>query len=179
MTNNSQDWGSRPISVNPPAPTPMPPSGPEAVPPLTPRQAAIPTGGWQAPPPSPEQGDAPSGPMPMQPIASAQPARPTPAARQPVRVQPPQSPPARRRSGCAGVAFVVLIIVALGVLAFGLVLVGYAGIARDLPMPDELQAVALPLERAIVFEAQEGTTVPAHSHDLQTPVTVEVAKGNG
>ena len=33
----------------------------------------------------------------------------------------------------------MLIIVALGVLAFGVVLIGYASIASGLPSPDELQ----------------------------------------
>ena len=42
MTNNSQDWGSRPISGNYPASTPTPPAGPEAVPPVTPRQEVDP-----------------------------------------------------------------------------------------------------------------------------------------
>ena len=90
----------------------------------------------------------------MQPIASVRPARPAPVARQPVHVQPPQSPPVRRRSGCAGVAFVVLIIVALGVLALGVVLVGYAGIARDLPTPDELQARASNFASTLIYDRE-------------------------
>ena len=69
-----------------------------------------------------------------------------------MRAQPPQAPPARRRSGCAGAAFVALIIVALGVLAFGVVLVGYAGIARDLPMPDELQARASHFASTLIYD---------------------------
>ena len=46
----------------------------------------------------------------------------------------------------------MLIIVALGVLAFGVVLVGYAGIARDLPMPDELQARASHFASTLIYD---------------------------
>jgi membrane peptidoglycan carboxypeptidase len=94
----------------------------------------------------------PSVPAPMQPIASIRPTQPTQAALQPVAAQPPRTRPARRRSGCAGVAFVVLILVALGILILGIVLVGYAGIARDLPMPDELQARASHFASTLIYD---------------------------
>ena len=46
----------------------------------------------------------------------------------------------------------MLIIVALGVLALGVVLVGYASIARDLPMPDELQARASHFASTLIYD---------------------------
>jgi membrane peptidoglycan carboxypeptidase len=94
----------------------------------------------------------PSVPAPMQPIASIRPTQPTQAALQPVAAQPPRTPPVRRRSGCAGLAFVVLILVALGILILGIVLVGYAGIARNLPMPDELQARASHFASTLIYD---------------------------
>ena len=49
-------------------------------------------------------------------------------------------------------AFVVLILAALGVLAFGVVLVGYASIARDLPQPDELQARVSQFASTLIYD---------------------------
>ncbi len=49
-------------------------------------------------------------------------------------------------------ALVALIITALGVLVFGVVLVGYAGVARGLPMPDELQARASHFASTLIYD---------------------------
>ncbi len=144
MTDNSQDWGSRPTSANSQAPDQTPPSTPPGV--TTGAPGANPQGMPKpVPPASPDYAAAAQMPANPQPILSTQQSQPVQAVLrpiQPARAQPPRQapPPVQRRSGCAGVALFVLIIVALGVLAFGIVLVGYAGIARDLPMPDELQA---------------------------------------
>jgi membrane peptidoglycan carboxypeptidase len=98
-------------------------------------------------------------PTPTQPTPLVRSAQPAQAAPRPVRAQPPRLvPPARRRPGCAGVALVALIIVALGVLALGVVLVGYASIARDLPMPDELQARASHFASTLIY-ARDGSVL--------------------
>ena len=152
MTNNlSQDWGSRPASGNRPAPTP--PDGSDVSPSDAPRQEPILAEVGPGVAPSASWGAGPQVPATTQPIRSVQPARPTQAALQSARAQPPrQAPPARRRWGCGGVALVALIVVALGVLALGVVLVGYAGIARDLPMPDELQARASHFASTLIYD---------------------------
>ena len=45
---------------------------------------------------------------------------------------------------------------ALGVLGLGVVLVGYAGIARDLPQPDELQARASHFASTLIYDRNGG-----------------------
>ncbi len=76
----------------------------------------------------------------------SQPIQPDPPARQPA------PPPSRGRPGCGRFALVSLTVVALAVLALGLLLVGYASIARDLPMPDELQARASHFASTLIYD---------------------------
>jgi membrane peptidoglycan carboxypeptidase len=145
MTNNSQDWGSRPTPANQP---------PAQVPPIPPAAA------------------------PHSPTHAAQPVQPAPAAPQPTRSQPSRravTPPARRRPGCGSAALVALIILALGVLAFGMVLVGYAAIARDLPMPDELQARASHFASTLIYDRAGNVLneVGDPNYGRRTAVTLE------
>lgn len=49
-------------------------------------------------------------------------------------------------------ALALLLAAAVAVLAFGLVLVGYASIARDLPQPDELQARASQFASTVIYD---------------------------
>jgi len=47
---------------------------------------------------------------------------------------------------------IALLVVAVAVLGFGIVLVGYASIARDLPQPDELQARASHFASTLIYD---------------------------
>lgn len=62
-----------------------------------------------------------------------------------------QSAAAPRR-GCGGIALALLLAAAVLVLLFGLVLVGYASIARDLPQPDELQARVSQFASTLIYD---------------------------
>ena len=152
MTDNSQDWGSRPDSGNEPLLPPTPPAGSEAVPAAAPRQEPILSGGVQG---QGFYGNQSLTPVPSsQSFQSARPVQPAQLTPQPVRTPPPSqiTPPPRRRSGCGRIALIAVIILALGVLGAGIVLVGYAGIARDLPMPDELQARASHFASTLIYD---------------------------
>ena len=133
--NSSQDWGSRPTprsnQAGPPPQEP-PPDGPQ---------------GWSAPPQAHAGPPAPTDRSARQPVQPAQPAQFV----QPAQTQPAQ-PPAGRRSGCGRFALAALVAAALAVLALGLLLVGYASIARDLPRPDELQARASHFASTLIYD---------------------------
>ncbi len=152
MTNNlSQDWGSRPVSGGHPAPTP--PAGSDATPAAASRQEPIPADGGQGLVPAANRDAVPSTPPASQLAHPVQPTREAQAASPLAHIQPPRpAPPVRRRLGCGGAALVALIVMALGVLTLGVVLVGYAGIARDLPLPDELQARASHFASTLIYD---------------------------
>ena len=151
MTNNSQDWGSRPTSANSQAPGQTPQGGLAGDTTGAPRNENPQTAPTPVPPaasgyPAPTQR-----PANTQPVLLTQQNQPVQAAPRPI--QPVAQPPsARRRTGCGTLALVALIVVALGVLVLGVVLVGYAGIARDLPMPDELQARASHFASTLIYD---------------------------
>jgi len=116
---------SRPAPLpQPSAETPASAEPSSAPPGYSSRQQALPTKAVApAAPPAPAVPPAPTAGGTQQ----SQIARPTPAQ------------PLAGRSGCATVALIALFGAALLLLAIGGLLVGYAAIARDLPMPDELQ----------------------------------------
>ncbi len=140
----SDEWGSKPA----------------------PRPQAGSAGQPQQQPAAPAQSFWPSPPQPAttnQPTRNPQPAVQQPVAQQPVQAHPAassgqstaqrsanaqaprpasrrQTAAASRRGGGGRFALALLLVAAVVVLLFGLVLVGYASIARDLPQPDELQS---------------------------------------
>ncbi len=64
------------------------------------------------------------------------------------------APPPARRSGCSRFLFVLLLLAAVVVLFFGVALMGYASIARDLPPPDELQARASQFASTLIYDRE-------------------------
>jgi len=69
-------------------------------------------------------------------FASSHP-RETPSSSRPRETQPPRA--TQQRGGCARFGATLLVLLAAGALILGIVLVGYASVARDLPGADELQ----------------------------------------
>ena len=112
------------------------------------------------PAPAPTQGaPRPSAPTPAQatlrPPAPMQGApRPPAKAAAPMPYSPP--PAGRDRSGCANTLLVALFVLAFGLLIVGGALVAYASIARDLPPPEELQQRASHFASTIIYDRQGG-----------------------
>ncbi len=144
MTNNAtQGWGSQPASPSPsdagqrPTAQPVwPPADDQRV--SSPGASVAQERNLHA---APAQMPRPAWPQPQQPPAR----RSEPAAN---RRQPP---PTRQRAGC-GAALVALGIVALVVLGVGIGLIGYASVARGLPLPDELQARASHFASTLIYD---------------------------
>ncbi|MCX7707356.1 MAG: transglycosylase domain-containing protein, partial [Anaerolineae bacterium] len=159
--SSDDEWGSRPL------PTPGRPAGPDSQssPPATPQApaaqpsrmapgpATTPSGPAVKPRPSTPPAPAPARPA-VAPATGARPGvsqpKPQPAAQ---KARPRRDrPPAGQRSGCGAIALVILLLVALGTLLFGLALVGYASIARDLPQPEELQARVSQFRSTLIYD---------------------------
>jgi hypothetical protein len=130
------------------------------IPPVQPPSSVQPT---TAPAPRPQavqpraqqpMRDQPGAPQQQQ--AAAYQAPPLAATRK--REQPPapgrrtgQTPPPQR-SGCARFGAALLVLLAAGALLFGIVMVGYASVARDLPAADELQARASSFASTLIYD---------------------------
>ncbi|MGQ9765850.1 MAG: transglycosylase domain-containing protein [Anaerolineae bacterium] len=99
-------------------------------------------------------------------------AQPGPASQEP-RPRYAAAPAGRR--GCGGVALALLLLVALGTLFFGLALVGYAGIARDLPPPEELQVRVSQFTSTLIYDRAGNvlSEVGDPDHGRRTAVPLE------
>lgn len=123
MTYNAKsDWGSQPASGGSGAGRPAAPQSGRELPPAQPRPAA------------------PLGPQPNRP------------GRASVQQSAGQGPAPQRRGGCGRLALTALILFALLVLGVGVLLIGYATIARDLPQPEELQTRVSHFASTLIYD---------------------------
>jgi membrane peptidoglycan carboxypeptidase len=83
----------------------------------------------------------------------APPRTPVPrSAATPVMPAPVKRAAAPQRGGCGRLALIALLILAILALFFGVALVGYASIARDLPPPDQLQARVSQFASTLIYD---------------------------